>query len=74
GAALPRRDHETSISRYSRLMLIFFKPWTDSKQLRLPGQTWPEAFEDFLVVCPDKYKKIMDNMQVFHECRDSRNN
>ncbi|KAL1689113.1 hypothetical protein GGG16DRAFT_58528, partial [Schizophyllum commune] len=72
GAALPRRDREYSKLRYYRLMLILFKPWRTSHDLRDEGQTWEDAFSEFLESCDTTYKEKMENMQILHECRDSK--
>jgi len=72
GPGIPRRDREETKARYCRLMLILFKPWRHSSDLRVAGQTWQDSFESFLDHCPPRFKTIMDNMQILHECRDSR--
>ncbi|KAL1659067.1 hypothetical protein GGF50DRAFT_32280, partial [Schizophyllum commune] len=72
GPALPRRDREPSAKRYYRLMLILFKPWRAASDLRDEGQTWEDAYNAFLRTCPDEYKRKMENMQLLHECRDSK--
>ncbi|KAL6304623.1 hypothetical protein BKA93DRAFT_710500, partial [Sparassis latifolia] len=69
GPALPRRDREELYSRYCRLMLIFFKPWYNARQLRQHGETWIHAFQSFLKTCSVHIQKIMDNMQIPHECK-----
>lgn len=53
-------------------MLILFKPWRSAKDLREPGQPWSDAFEDFMRNFPQKHKIIMTNMQLMHECKDSK--
>ncbi|KZV97593.1 hypothetical protein EXIGLDRAFT_579934, partial [Exidia glandulosa HHB12029] len=72
GPALPRRDSPPSFQRYARLMLILFKPWRSAADLRARGQSWEHAFEEFKAHCRPEYTKIMDNMQLLHECKDSR--
>ncbi|KAJ7732242.1 hypothetical protein DFH07DRAFT_755338, partial [Mycena maculata] len=72
GPSIPRRDKPDAYARYCRLMLIFFKPWRHAKDLRSEGQTWEDAFKLFLPNCPESVKQKMDNMQMLHECRDSR--
>jgi hypothetical protein len=72
GPAIPRRDRNEQRQRYSRLMLILFKPWRSADDLRKPGQSWSDAFEEFIVECPEEFKLKMNNMQMLHECRDSR--
>lgn len=72
GPALPRRDRKDIYERYCRLMLILFKPWRSVNDLRQHGQSWAKAFADYLDVCPENHCAIMNNMQMLHECKDSR--
>ncbi|KAH7917510.1 hypothetical protein BV22DRAFT_988211, partial [Leucogyrophana mollusca] len=72
GPSIPRRDRDDVKARYSRLMLVFFKPWRTSSDLREQGQSWVNALESFLHTCPQRFIHVMKNMQIFHECRDSR--
>ncbi|KAJ7788850.1 hypothetical protein B0H14DRAFT_2302200, partial [Mycena olivaceomarginata] len=72
GPGIPRRDRPDLHARYCRLMLIFFRPWRHATDLRETGQTWEEAFNEFNETCPADVKYKMDNMQILHECRDSR--
>ncbi|KAJ4468581.1 hypothetical protein C8J55DRAFT_437574, partial [Lentinula edodes] len=36
--------------------------------------SWPDAFAAFNAKCSNEVKRMMDNMQILHECRDSHNN
>ncbi|KAJ7768744.1 hypothetical protein B0H14DRAFT_2402635 [Mycena olivaceomarginata] len=72
GPGIPRRDKSDVYARYCRLMLIFFKPWRHAKDLRKPGQSWTDAFNLFKQNCSLSVIYKMDNMQILHECRDSR--
>ncbi|KAJ7848129.1 hypothetical protein B0H14DRAFT_2356886 [Mycena olivaceomarginata] len=72
GPGIPRRDKPDSYSRYCRLMLIFFKPWRHASDLRVGGQSWVDAFNLFKANCQPSVLNMMDNMQILHECRDSR--
>ncbi|KAJ7870311.1 hypothetical protein B0H14DRAFT_2345734 [Mycena olivaceomarginata] len=72
GPGIPRRDKPDVYSRYCRLMLIFFKPWRHAKDLRVRGQSWVDAFDLFKANCQPSVLNMMDNMQILHECRDSR--
>ncbi|KAK0469456.1 uncharacterized protein EV420DRAFT_1258580, partial [Desarmillaria tabescens] len=72
GGSLPRRDRSSMYQRYCRLMLIFFKPWKHGKDLRVSGLSWSEVFSLFCEEHP-WWNDQMDNMQMLHECRDSRN-
>ncbi|THU91932.1 hypothetical protein K435DRAFT_673072, partial [Dendrothele bispora CBS 962.96] len=73
GPGIPRRDRETSVARHARLMLILFKPWVTVSDLKSDEQSWEEAYQDFLESsCSPRIRQIIDNMQLLHECRDSR--
>lgn len=72
GPAIPRRDRTDVYARYCRLMLIFFKPWRHARDLRKNGQSWEDAFNLFARNTSAAVKYKMDNMQILHECRDSR--
>ena len=72
GPSIPRRDQPEVYDRYCRLMLILFKPWRVPVDLHVPGTNWSDAFEEFTAVLPVEHRQIIDNMQVLHECRDSR--
>ncbi|KAG1795867.1 hypothetical protein EV424DRAFT_1334383, partial [Suillus variegatus] len=72
GPSLPRRDRSELRERYCRTMLILFKPWTTVLDLRSTFSTWSDAFEDFVKTCSPAKLWIMKNMQILHECKDSR--
>ncbi|RXW17049.1 hypothetical protein EST38_g8796 [Candolleomyces aberdarensis] len=74
GPAIPRRDRPESYERYCRLMLILFKPWRVPQDLRVSAETWALEFEQFKAssAFTPTVAAILENMQVFHECRDSR--
>src|SRR6266545_2009149 len=52
-------------------MLILFKPWYNTNDLRKPSQTWEEAFHEFDACCSSRVKSMMTNMQLLHECREN---
>ena len=72
GPAMPRRDDGQKHTRYCRLMLILFKPWRSFSDLREQAQSWGIAFETYTQQMNLRHKEIINNMQVLHECRDSR--
>ncbi|KAG2151975.1 hypothetical protein BD769DRAFT_1343142, partial [Suillus cothurnatus] len=72
GPSLPRRDRVEVREKYCRVMLILFKPWMTVDDLRGTFNTWSDAFEDFVDHCSPNKTFIMKNMQIFHECKDSR--
>ncbi|KAG2738042.1 hypothetical protein P692DRAFT_201673885, partial [Suillus brevipes Sb2] len=72
GPRIPRRDRPKMFARYCRLMLILFKPWRSAADLRCHDQNWEGAFEQWCDVAEKRFLQVMDNIQVLHECRDSR--
>ncbi|KAJ7109669.1 hypothetical protein C8R43DRAFT_829580, partial [Mycena crocata] len=72
GPALPRRDREDLVHKHARLMLILFKPWRHCKDLLSKDQTWLTAYDEFLLECSPEVRAVIDNMQLLHECKDSR--
>ncbi|KAK0460497.1 uncharacterized protein EV420DRAFT_1216961, partial [Desarmillaria tabescens] len=72
GANIPHRDHPEVYAQYCRLVLLLFKPWSHASDLHANGQSWIDAFEWFQVKCPSSIVKMMNNMQILHECHNSR--
>lgn len=74
GRGFPRRSDPASFERYCRLMLIMFKPWRIPSQIRENNSSWQSAFACFR----DRddmnlhHLKIMDNINMLHECKESR--
>ena len=73
GPAMPRRDQPEARTRYCRLMVILFKPWRALSDLRDVSESWETVFDEFSPMVDSLHQQIMNNMQVMHECRDSRN-
>ncbi|KAJ3537287.1 hypothetical protein NM688_g6714 [Phlebia brevispora] len=72
GPALPRRDQPDIYSRYCRIMLSVFKPWRKASDLREPGQSWKDAFEEFESGASADVQRMLYNIQFLYECKDSR--
>ncbi|KAG1859905.1 hypothetical protein C8R48DRAFT_565891, partial [Suillus tomentosus] len=72
GPSLPRRDRPEVRERYCRLMLMLFIPWSKPGDLLDGCVSWSERFSQFVKVCSPRYLYVMKNMQILHECRDSR--
>jgi len=53
-------------------MLICFKPWQSVADLKQKNKSWVEAFEIFHRTSSPTITHILDNMQILHECKDSR--
>src|SRR6202000_2441306 len=70
--SLPRRDREDTYEQYCRVMLILFKPWKTPHDLRTMDDDWCTTFSAFRMSAPLRVLKIIDNIQLTHECRDSK--
>ena len=73
GPSLPRRDKTESREKYCRLMLLLLKPWNAPEDLIVGYNNFEAAFQTFLQE-NDKWKLLLKNMQLLHECRDNRDN
>ncbi|KAF6748784.1 hypothetical protein DFP72DRAFT_819845, partial [Ephemerocybe angulata] len=73
GPTIPRRDRDEDLRTHSQLMLIFFKPWYTVNDLLVSHSSWELAFQEWCTTTasPDSLRRIR-NMQLLHECRDSR--
>ncbi|KAF6753110.1 hypothetical protein DFP72DRAFT_849477 [Ephemerocybe angulata] len=72
GPSIPRRDKDSDREPHGRLMLIFFKPWMCKNDLKHPTESWLEAFQSWANTAPAEHLQRVKNMQILHECRDSR--
>jgi hypothetical protein len=72
GPHIPHHDKKKQYPKFCRLMLMFFKPWHEASDLHLHGLSWDDAFSIFMADCPSEFKDIIKNMQILHECKDSR--
>ncbi|KAE8243843.1 hypothetical protein A4X13_0g6923 [Tilletia indica] len=74
GPAIPRRDREEDLEKYHATMLLLFKPWEMSDQiaLKLDEETWEQAFATFRGSVDSRIRKLMENMQQLHECKDAK--
>lgn len=69
GGSLPRSDNGDR-EYYCMTMLTLFKPWRKDVQMKSPGQSWDEAFNEF--VFSTDQNKLMSNFNLRYECLDSR--
>jgi hypothetical protein len=72
GPSIPRRDKADTVQKHARLMLILFKPWRHADDLRHNNQSWLEAYQQFVHTCSPEILECINNMQLLHECKDSR--
>jgi hypothetical protein len=66
GMQIPRQQHQ----EYQLFMLAHFKPFSITSPIKLPDQSYPDAFIDFQF--PSFAQQIMRNWEDVHECEDER--
>lgn len=72
GPAIPRRDCDETKQHHARLMLLLFKPWTIVSDLWPMDLSWAESYTGFVSSAHPCVLRLIDNMQILHECQDSR--
>lgn len=72
GPQIPRREREETRERYSRALLTLFVPWRTVHNLCTANQTWSEALNARHCLISNSSLKIIDNIQLLHECKNDR--
>ena len=72
GPMIPRKDRDDTRERYCRAILTLFVPWRSVQDLCDLSQTWEQAFETRHVKLTAESNKIIDNIQLLHECKNDR--
>jgi hypothetical protein len=72
GPQIPRHDREETRERYCRAVLTLFVPWRSIQDLCHLEQTWSDAFEIRKSIISISGNKIIQNIQLLHECRKQR--
>ena len=72
GPQIPRRDRDDTRERYSRALLTMFLPWRTVTDLCDVNQTWEEAFKLRQNRISIHSCKIIENIQLLHECKKDR--
>ena len=68
GQWFPKQDPEDCNGLFEASMLALFKPWRSLTDLKRPEQTFREAFQDFIREAPFETRRLIKNVQFFHEC------
>ncbi len=71
GPTMPR-CHGSQKARYCRLMLILFVPWRSIQDLKDGSETWIDSYERHLPTMHHTSHHIMRNLELMHQCRESR--
>ena len=76
GSYFPRNNDPETYQFYCACMLLLFKPWQClARDLKERHNTWTTAFDRFLEIAPDIVKRMISNIQCYHETDlDSLNN
>lgn len=72
GPQIPRHDREETRERYCRAVLTLFVPWRSVHDLCTLSETWSEAFEVRKASISSRSLKIIENIQLLHECKSDR--
>lgn len=72
GPQIPRQEREETRERYSRALLTLFVPWRSVDDLCTLNQTWTEALEIKKSLISPSSLKIIENIQLLHECKRDR--
>ncbi|CAF4236067.1 unnamed protein product, partial [Rotaria magnacalcarata] len=68
----PRQEREETRERYSRALLTLFVPWRSVHDLCALNQTWTEALEIQKPLISPASLKIIEHIQLLHECKHDR--
>ncbi|KAI1781879.1 hypothetical protein LXA43DRAFT_837960, partial [Ganoderma leucocontextum] len=72
GPAIPRSDRADELEHFCRVMLVLFRPWRCTDNLRNDGETWEAAFTRQCCLLSAETLAIIDNMALLTECKDRR--
>lgn len=67
-----RKDRDDTRECYCQAILTLFVPWRSIQDLCDLSQTWKQAFEPCHVKITAESNKIIDNIQLLHECKNDR--
>jgi len=70
GKWFPRNDESTEYPLYAACILVFLKPWRVLQDIKGTSATFAEEFTRFMTSADQHTKRIIQNIQYFHECSD----
>lgn len=70
--SIPNSAVESKKEKHAQCMLLLFKPWRNAQDLLGEYHTWLEAYNEFLQHISSDKLRIIQNMQLLHECKDAR--
>jgi hypothetical protein len=66
-----RNDDPSYRELYCASMALLLKPWRSISELKQTGETFEGNWETYLDALSDRKRRVVDNIQYFHECADS---
>ncbi|CAF2529360.1 unnamed protein product [Rotaria sp. Silwood2] len=69
---ISRREREQTRERYCRALLNLYVSWRSVHDLYAVNQTWFEAFKIRKSLISSSSLKIIENIQLLHECKHDR--
>ncbi|CAF1385286.1 unnamed protein product, partial [Rotaria sp. Silwood1] len=72
GPQIPRREREETHERYCRALLTLFMPWRSVQNLCATNEIWSEALEARRLLISPNSLKIIENIELLHECKHDR--
>ncbi len=70
GRFFPSAKDMTTYPFYCASMLALLKPWRNlGADLKTAGQTWEEAFKEFMDVADSHIHRIVAGIEYYHDCR-----
>jgi len=72
GPPIPHREREETHERYCRALLTLFVSWRSVHDLCALNQAWSEALEVRKSLICSSSLKIIENIQLLHECKHDR--
>ncbi|KAF9470258.1 hypothetical protein BDN70DRAFT_902252, partial [Pholiota conissans] len=71
GKWFSRNDEPAYHELYCASMMMMFKPWRSIKDLKVSGELFQDKWNSLQPTLPLKLKRVVDNIQYYHECADS---
>ncbi|TFK60574.1 hypothetical protein BDN72DRAFT_743229, partial [Pluteus cervinus] len=69
---IPRRSDPDRLDGFHIAMLTMFAPWTNPIELVSDDMSLQEQYQQMRDQTSLYHLKVIDNMQLLHECKDSR--
>ena len=70
GKWICRSDNEVEVDLFRGSILMLLKPWRKLNELKIPMETFKEAYDRFISQANEKTHQVVTNIQYYHECSD----